>query len=162
MKRKSTVDSVIIPHGLKNAKVEPPKSAEKLEPPEHPPHLFPLHTLAAFIGSRGSGKTNACIQLAKEYVEDETHPTFSRVFIISPTYDSNPQFKVLPILEEDVYRDGLKAQAALTDILHKVEEDVKDWKLNQEYTKIYKKHKFEKICVYVYVILYFNNFFVAI
>jgi hypothetical protein len=86
--------------------------------PATPPHLFPLHTLAAFIRARGSGKTNAAILLAHDYVK---HGCFNHVFITSPTYDSNAAFHVLPVEEGDVYKDAADAQHALTDILHKID-----------------------------------------
>jgi hypothetical protein len=51
MKRKA-VNEVPLKSGLQNARVP----AKPKITPTHPPHLFPLHTLAAFIGARGSGK----------------------------------------------------------------------------------------------------------
>ena len=134
---KRSVDSVTIPHGLKNRKVEPPSTAPKVEGPDHPPHLFPLHTLAAFVGSRGSGKTNACILLAQQYYDAKA---FNRIFIISPTIESNPSFKVLPTLESDIYKDGAKAQEALEDIQNKIKEDVRDYEASIKYQLIFKKH----------------------
>jgi hypothetical protein len=94
MKRKQ-VDEVPLKSGLKNARVP----AKPKITPLHPPHLFPLHTLAAFIGARGSGKANAAILLAHEYVKAGS---FNRVFIISPTFDSNAAFHVLPVEKKDI------------------------------------------------------------
>ena len=50
---------------LKNDKVP----VELLPVPAVPDGLFKLHTLAAFIGCRGSGKTNACVLLAQRYFD---------------------------------------------------------------------------------------------
>ena len=106
------VDSLKIELGLKNERV----SAKKKWSPNHPPDLFPLHTLAAFIGSRGSGKTNACVLLAQRYCQ---FGSFNRIFLISPTYESNNVWKTLPIEPEDIYEDALQAQQALHSILEK-------------------------------------------
>ena len=59
---------------------------KKLKTPKVAPNLFKLHTLAAFIGPRGSGKTNAAVLLARRYLDDGS---INRTFIISPTIDSN-------------------------------------------------------------------------
>lgn len=129
------VESIRIDHGLQNRKVETKNSKTK---PYAPPDLFELHTLAAFIGARGSGKTNACVLLAKQYYDSRS---FNRIFIISPTFESNPVFSVLPILDEDVYKDGLQAQQALMNILDKIKHDVNDYERSQQYVKVYKKHQ---------------------
>jgi hypothetical protein len=96
MERRSTaaISEVSLKSGLKNVRVP----AKPKITPTTPPHLFPLHTLAAFIGARGSGKTNAAILLAHDYVK---RGCFNRVFIISPTYDSNAAFHVLPVEKGD-------------------------------------------------------------
>jgi predicted AAA+ superfamily ATPase len=70
--------------------------------PHYPPELFKLHALMGFIGMRGSGKTHAMVNLTKKYLEEKS---FNRIFIISPTYHSNPIFHVLKPQEEDVYTD---------------------------------------------------------
>jgi hypothetical protein len=98
--------------------------------------LFPLHTLAAFIGARGSGKTNAAILLAREYVKAGS---FNRVFIISPTYDSNAAFHVLPVERNDIYRDASDAQQALRDILEKIEKDTQQYKRWDRYARVHKR-----------------------
>ena len=71
---------------------------KKIKTPYSGKEWFPLHTLCAFIGMRGSGKTHAMVNLAKRYLDDGC---FTRVFIISPTYESNPIFHVLKIADEE-------------------------------------------------------------
>jgi len=75
---------------------------KKLPTPETSDSLFKLHTLAAFIGPRGSGKTNAVVLLARRYLDDKS---INRVFIISPTYDSNRIFELLNPDPRDVFKN---------------------------------------------------------
>jgi hypothetical protein len=48
---------------------------------------------------------------------------FNRVFIISPTYESNPQFEALRADPGDIYESFEGAVDDLKDILSKVEQD---------------------------------------
>jgi tRNA A37 threonylcarbamoyladenosine biosynthesis protein TsaE len=118
--------------GLKNVRVP----ARPKITPAHPPHLFPLHTLAAFIGACGSGKTNAAILLAHECVEAGS---FNRVFIISPTYDINAAFHVLPVERKDVYRNASDTQQALRDTTEKIEKDAQQYKRWDRYATVHKR-----------------------
>jgi hypothetical protein len=130
MKRRQ-VDEVPLKRGLKNTRVP---TKPKITP-VHPPHLFPLHTLAAFIGARGSGKTNAAILLAHEYVKAGSF----NLFIISPSFDSNAAFHVLPVEKKDIYRDASDAQQALRDILQKIEQDAQQYKRWDRYAIVHKR-----------------------
>jgi hypothetical protein len=51
---KRSLQEVCIPNGLKNEEVK----CKKLKQPYSSPELFKLHSLMAFIGMRGSGKTH--------------------------------------------------------------------------------------------------------
>jgi hypothetical protein len=119
---------------LKNEKV----NVTLLPVPEVPDGLFKLHTLAAFIGCRGSGKTNACVLLSKRYLDEGV---FNRVFIISPTYESNPQFEALRADPGDIYESIEGAVDDLKDILSKVEQDVADHEKREEYKAAYQRWK---------------------
>jgi hypothetical protein len=88
-----------------------------------------LHTLAAFIVARGSGKTNAAILLAHDYVK---HGCLTRVFIISPTYESSAAFHALPV------EKGEDAQHALRAIVHKIEHDAQQYKSWGRYKTVYE------------------------
>lgn len=92
----------------------------KVITPDYPPELFRLHTLAAFFGPRGSGKTNGAVLLAQKYVD---YGSFTRIYIISPTYESNPVFEVLNVAPEDVYTDIGSILQSITDIVSKIEAD---------------------------------------
>jgi predicted ATPase len=83
---------------------------KSLPTPETSPGLFKLHTLAAFIGPRGSGKTNAVVLLARRLLDDKS---INRIFIISPTFDSNRIFDLLDPKPEDVFKN---LQTALQDL----------------------------------------------
>jgi hypothetical protein len=126
------ITSIPIRAGLRNQ----PVPVDSLPVPDYPLHLFKLHTLAAFIGIRGSGKTNAVVLLAKEYCD---FGSFNRVFILSPTYKSNPVFKVLPVKKKDVYTDLNESAAALQDIEEKIKKDKRDYEEYQEYMAAYKR-----------------------
>ena len=117
---------------LKNEKV----NVETLPVPEVPDGLFKLHTLAAFIGCRGSGKTNACVLLAKRYIDEGV---FNRIFIISPTFESNPQFEALMPDPSDVYQSINGAVDDLNEVLDKVKQDVDDHEKREAYRAAYQR-----------------------
>ena len=123
-----------IHNGLSNE----PVRHRKIPQPYSPPELFKLHSLMAFVGHRGSGKTHAIVNLTKRYLDEGS---FTRVFVISPTYESNPVFHVLKIDEDDVYTDHMNALAAIEKILKKTKEDSDDYDDYEEYMKAYRKWK---------------------
>lgn len=84
------------------------------------------------------GKTHALVNLAKRYIDEGS---FTRIFIISPTYESNPVFHVLKINVDDVYLDPRNGIAAIELILKKCKEEAEDYDLYEEYMKAYRKYK---------------------
>jgi len=122
-----------IQHGLRNEVI---KSKKSLIPPEYPPHLFKLHTLAAFIAPRGSGKTNACAALAKEYID---HGVFNEIFIISPTYESNDALFILQVPRDHVYENATQGQYAIMAIEHRIVKAGKEWRDFEAYKACYKR-----------------------
>jgi hypothetical protein len=107
-----------------------------VETPKYPAQLFRLHTLAAFFGPRGSGKTNGAVLLARRYLD---YGSFTRVYIISPTYESNPCFEVLDAAPEDVYTDLGTILASIDDIVKKIELEAEEYRDEMEYTDMYNK-----------------------
>ncbi len=105
--------------------------------PPFPPQLFKLHTLAAFFGPRGSGKTNGAVLLAKSYID---YGSFTRIYIISPTYESNPVFEVLNADPNDVYTDIGAILQAITDIVNKIENEAQEYLIEMEYTDLYMRY----------------------
>jgi hypothetical protein len=126
--------SLSIPGAIANE----PLKYKKLKTPHVTAGLFKLHTLSAFIGPRGSGKTNAAVLLARRYLDDKS---INRVFIISPTFDSNRIFEILEPYENDVYKNIHTCLADLDDILGKVKMMSMAYEEYKEYMKIYKKWK---------------------
>lgn len=133
MLKRERVTEVRIPRGLTNEAIPVQNDAHA---PKFPPNLFKLHTLAAFIGSRGSGKTNAAVLLAREYIRAGS---FTRVFLIAPTYESNRIFDELGVSSDDIYQNIHNCQEALTDILGKIEADRAAYDAMLEYKKIWKR-----------------------
>lgn len=130
--------SLKIPNALHNEGLK----YKKLKTPKVHPSLFTLHTLAAFIGPRGSGKTNAAILLATKYLEDGS---FNRVFIMSPTIESNRIFDLLEAEPEDIFKNIHTCLADLEIILGRVKEMMVEYEKAKEYNNIYKRWKlFEK------------------
>jgi hypothetical protein len=127
------IEKIPVPNGLKNEVIK----CKKVERPEVKEGMFPLHTLAAFIGARNSGKTNAAIVLTKRYWDDKS---INKIFMISPTYDSNPELQTLEVDPKDVYRNSGKSLEALSDILNKVAELAKEYKEDKEYEKVWKRY----------------------
>lgn len=111
---------------------------KSLPTPEVSDGLFRLHTLAAFIGPRGSGKTNAVVLLARRYLDDGS---INRVFIISPTYDSNRIFDLLEPKQEDVFKNLQTCLADLTTIIAKVKQMVEEYREYEEIAAVFKKWK---------------------
>lgn len=108
---------------------------KSLPTPEVSEGLFKLHTLSAFIGPRGSGKTNAVVLLARRYLDDGS---INRIFIISPTYDSNRIFDLLEPSPEDVFKNMHSCLADLNTIVAKVKQMVDDYRAYEEVAKIFK------------------------
>jgi hypothetical protein len=132
--RKRKINEIRVPNGLKNG----PVKHKKIKTPYAPKELFPLHTLCAFIGMRGSGKTHAMVNLAKKYLNEGS---FTRVFILSPTYESNPIFHVLHIAPEDVYSNLHTSIQDISDILEKCKKDSDNYDDYHDYMKVYLKWK---------------------
>ena len=124
--------SFVLPNAIVNGEIK----YEKTEPSRSPEDLFQLPTLSSFVGERGKGKTHAATNLIKYHIDNGY---FTRVYCISPTYESNEVLHVLPIREEDIYTSYYKAGDAVNDIVNKVKEDVKLFKNSFVYKKKYKQ-----------------------
>jgi hypothetical protein len=111
---------------------------KSLPTPETSDGLFKLHTLSAFIGPRGSGKTNAVVLLARRYLDDGS---INRIFIISPTYDSNRIFELLEPAQDDVFKNMHSCLADLNTIIAKVKEMVTEYKEYEAIADIFKRWK---------------------
>lgn len=123
-----------IPQSIKNEGLK----YKSLPTPDTSPGLFRLHTLAAFIGPRGSGKTNAVVLLARRYLDDKS---INRIFIISPTYDSNRIFDLLEPASEDVFKNLQTCLQDLEIIISKVKEMVEEYNEYERIAILFKKWK---------------------
>ena len=86
-----------------------------------PDDLPPYHMVVNFVGARGSGKTHSAVNWAKKLQDSGS---LDRIFVMSPTFYSNPIFQVLKILPEDIYgQDVQEAMGELKDIIEKTEEE---------------------------------------
>ena len=129
---------------------------KKIKQPYSPPELFTLHSLMAFIGHRGSGKTHALVNLAKKYSDEGS---LTRIFVISPTYISNPVFHVLDIHNEDVYDNPHNGIAAVEDIIRKCKDDADEYEDYIEYMRAYRKYTQSKeLSMDEHTMLKNNNF----
>jgi hypothetical protein len=124
--------SFTLPNAIVNGEIK----YEKTEPTRSPEDLFQLPTLASFVGERGKGKTHAATNLMKYHIENGY---FTRIYCISPTYESNEVLHVLPIREEDIYTSYYKAGDAINDVVAKVKADVSTYKNHFVYKKKYKQ-----------------------
>jgi len=104
----------------------------------YPKKLFKIHTMAAFVGQCGSGKTNAATLLALPYFAEGY---FTNVYIISPTIENNQIFFTLGLKDEDVYSDFNNPDVALQDVLRKVDELAVAYKDKLLYKKAYQAYK---------------------
>jgi len=120
-----------IPGGLKNGPVDCKPKRLPVVRPSYPE----LHGLMGFIGHIGSGKTNAATNLIQAYWDDKS---INRIFVISPTYDSNAQVQTLPIEMDDVYTSSESAEFSLQEVIRKVGVMVMDYDFEIEYKKAYK------------------------
>ncbi len=103
--------------------------------PKTPAHLPKAHTLAGFFGVVRSGKTNAAVNLIKEYIK---YGTFNYLYLISPSYESNT---CLHTLEFEMIKgqDSRRAVADLMEILDDIKAKNNAYLFEQEYTKVYNK-----------------------
>lgn len=133
LKIEASISEQQIPQAIQNVAVP----VRKVITPPYPKSLFKLHTLAAFFGPRGSGKTNGAVLLADKYLK---YGSFTRVYVISPTFHSNPVFDILDAAPSDVYTDITAVLASITEIVSKIEEDAEEYKNEIAYAEIYLKY----------------------
>lgn len=113
--------------------------------PDLPEGLFTTHANFCFLGPTRSGKTTACINLVAQYLR---HKAFTDLKIVSPTYESNPEFKLLfqylKIPEEQmdmhVCDNANDAMGFLTNAVEEFRDKGEEWEHAKLYKKAYKKY----------------------
>lgn len=102
-----------------------------------PPQYFSLPTTMALVGPRGRGKTYTATLFNRDMFAGGY---FTRIYFITPTFESNSCFRNLPVRGGDVYGDMQAGVEALGDIVEKVLADVAWYKeITGEYTRVYEK-----------------------
>ena len=98
-----------------------------------------LPALFVFCGSRGSGKTYACVAMVKHF---EKKHYITRTFLICPTKQSNDIFKNLKTLNDkvDVCDDETRCKHSLNNILQEVKKEWGHYEKEKEYRRVYKKN----------------------
>ena len=92
-----------------------------------------------FCGSRGSGKTYACVQMCKHF-EDQGYT--SRTFLISPTCKSNSIYQNLTTLTyNDICENDKFFQLFLQHIIVEVKKDWKEFNDYKAYAKLYVRYR---------------------
>lgn len=99
-----------------------------------------LPALFAFCGSRGSGKTYACVAMCSHF---EKMGYITRTFLICPTRASNSIYSNLETLDEerDVCDQESRCQLALQNIIKEVKRDWHAYDFEKKYAQLYKKWK---------------------
>lgn len=111
----------------------PNDSAFRIKTPDD---QIKMHALVMAVAKRGGGKTVALTSLLKSLQKDGA---LHRLFLVSPTYESNKDmFKGLPIDEDDIYHNPYDT-SCLEDIISKVQQEMDDFKAYEEKIRIRKE-----------------------
>ena len=111
-----------------------------------PEGLFNIHANFSFLGPTRSGKTTACINLVAQYLRNKA---FTHIKVISPTFESNPELKLLfhylKIPDEEISMHVCEhadlAIGSLSEWINDFKSEGEEWKHAQDYKKAYKKYK---------------------
>jgi len=117
---------------------QPLKSCRSPFEVETDPDFVRMPVAACFVGSKGSGKTYSAIQFVKT-MEDRGY--VNRVFLLSPTLESNSMYTNLKTLdmEEDVCDDADLFQQALDHVVEKIKTAREEREKEIRYAELYQK-----------------------
>lgn len=118
---------------LKHLAVELQKEPPKVAVPDELP---PLPGLFGYFGVRGSGKTTAAQSMLRKY---QSAGLMHRLFVISPTYESN-QFLFDGLIEPE---DAFEAanQSSLDEVIRRVDGEAHEWRLHCAHKIIWREFK---------------------
>ena len=103
---------------------------------ETPQHLHKLHMLSAWVGKRGSGKGVAMTTLLKRLKDAEC---MDRLFVISPTFNSNKRMlRDLDINDDDIF-DDLDNDLSIRKIQKEIEKEAEEYEKYIEDVKQFNK-----------------------
>jgi hypothetical protein len=98
-----------------------------------------LHSVAVISGKRGAGKTLALVNLLRK-ARDRNY--FDRIFVITPTYNSNKTlWDIAYINEEDAF---MPEKDSIKNILKLVQADKDEWEAHLYKLEMYKKYHKDK------------------
>lgn len=101
-----------------------------------PPHCPKLFFIGAIVGSRGSGKTHAMIQLMQMY---NASKTFDKTYVICPTYDSDPKYKLFETLDTQLTVHREFNDAIWAEVEEEIQGDLDEYDAYVERLAIWKK-----------------------
>jgi hypothetical protein len=111
----------------------PSKSAFQIETE---PDFIKLHTLMVINGKRGGGKTVALCNFLREC---KSKHYYDRIFVITPTYNSNKTiWDIADIPEEDAYEPELNV---IHDIVKLCEAEKAEWDNFLQQKELYKQFR---------------------
>ena len=99
------------------------------------PDEFVQPMLAMVVGTRTAGKSYLASVFLKQ---SQKHHLFDRVYIITPSMNSNRAYFGDYIKDEDVFEP---TKSSIADVIKEVEKDRDDWETYLEDMKMYKKFK---------------------
>jgi hypothetical protein len=97
-----------------------------------------------FVGSRGSGKSYAVVNLLKQYEDsgilntETNHKVEQRIILLSPTISANPVFTSLKHLHDDDSYNNY-SDSMLIEIIENIQYEKEQTIKYQEQIKLYKK-----------------------
>jgi hypothetical protein len=111
------------------------------EPPkiEVPDDLPKLPMLSSYWGVRGSGKTVAATTLLRKYKDANL---MQRLFVMTPTYESNKHLLEDLCEPEDVYSEC--TQESLDQILDKLDAEAMEWRRYKEHKMLWEAYQRQK------------------
>ena len=112
--------------------VHVPKPARTIETPDH---MLKMHQLMVAVAKRGGGKSVLLTSFLRHL---EQHKLLDRLFLISPTFESNKNyFEGLPLAPEDIYHEP--DPGAIHDIISKMDAEQAEYAAYQEKAAVWRK-----------------------
>jgi len=106
-----------------------------------PVNMPKLHFTINMIGKVGGGKTNAAVNIINMYQNHKNGPSFSDIYILSPTADSNPVWKeVVGYKKKDVIPSETVIADPIGQFLHitkLIKEKANLWREEVKYLSAY-------------------------
>lgn len=115
--------------GITNFKVR------QAEPRRVPEGMPALHFLGLVVGSRGSGKTNAVLNLCKLYNQTGT---FDKIYLFSPTFHNDPKYGYFMSLAKRVRVFTEYTNEIFKSVVEEIKADIDEYKRYEAAKKAYE------------------------